>query len=222
MKQLTIAVDMDGILVDLLEPWLDVLNIKLRHPISKNDVTHYRMEKIAALSDANCTAEQIMSILHVPDFFYKAPPIAGAIYAMRQLVTLGHHVQIVTAVPTISWFNDSVRKQKRQWLYKQMPFIQDEDIIFAEAEDKHEVKADVFIDDRPDTLMRYASAHPAALVCGIEYPYNRDLNFTPPMMPAGSANRPRLAKDHNNTEKAWDTILDLINQLACYGDVRSA
>ena len=207
MKRLAINVDMDGILVDLLASWLKEINHKYGLNVTKDQVTQWDMSKCPAM--AHIPEREILDLICRPGFFEEAAILPGAFWGLSTLYEMGHDVKIVTATPHS--IDAQCQREKLSWLDYHFDWLNwDDDVIFASAKEKLTVGGDVLIEDRPDTLIGYADAWPTALVTGIHYPYNASIIES-------VIERKRkilLANDHNDTVKAWYTIVTLIEDRA--------
>ena len=207
MRRLNINVDMDGILVDLLAAWLEEIKQKFGVSVTKDQVTQWDLSKCPELT--HIPEREIFELLYRPGLFESAPILPGALIGLTQLHEMGHDVKIVTATPHD--IDAQCQREKLSWLDANFDWLNwNDDVIFASAKDKLTIYGDVLIEDRPDTLIGYAKEWPSALVTGIHYPYNTLV------VNAMIENHIRivLANDHNNTAKAWNTIVTLIEDHA--------
>lgn len=89
---------------------------------------------------------------------------------MKQLVDDGHEVYLVTARHGPRSMPDTL-----EWVQKHMPFLNAErQVIFCY--NKHLIPADILIDDKAETLVKYGETHPEAALMAIRYPYNEHLS----------------------------------------------
>lgn len=209
MKTLKTGFDMDGMMVNLLGPWLK--SLAERHPpldVTIDDITEFKMEKCAKL--AHLSRNQILDVLSTPDYFANLPAIDGAIETITRVHEAGHEVHIVTALPGSGKKAEVVQANKLAWLAKHLPFqLSFNRIHFAEADQKAEHTMDVFVDDRGETCIAYKQQHPGALVMAIKYPYNQAI--------LRDAAEIVLVDDHKNTCKAWAEIEQRIYYRAAQG-----
>ena len=74
MKCLTILVDMDDTIEDLLSAWVSYLNTKHGTSIKKDDVTQWDISK----SFPTLSREQVYEPLYLDSFWLSVEPIDGA------------------------------------------------------------------------------------------------------------------------------------------------
>jgi 5'(3')-deoxyribonucleotidase len=157
-----ILVDMDGVLVDLVTPWLADYNRTYGDDLSHEDIGDYSFRGVPL----RCSRRDLFALLARPGLFLEAPPFPGAIAAMRRLVDDGHDVAVVTSAP-MQVAPDSAR-QKWLWCGEHLT---DAGIPhgFVVTEDKWLVRGDVLVDDAPAQLDRFPSR-----TIGVRYPWNRE------------------------------------------------
>lgn len=99
-------------------------------------------------------------------------PYQGAREGVHALRDAGHEVYWVTtamhAAPFWMW-------ERRQWLLREMDAT-DHDILFASH--KHIVLGDIFVDDKPANVSRWAQAHPKGHGVLWAQPWNRLATFS--------------------------------------------
>jgi 5'(3')-deoxyribonucleotidase len=188
-KPLTILVDMDGIVTNFLDAWIDALNAKFNRGLTIADVTDWDISKSDKLK--GIPSGKVYRYIHQPMFFYDLKPLPGAIDSLKALVGFGHTVKFLS-IPT----NPLCAYEKLLWVDKYMPFIGHRSTILCA--DKELVAGDVFIDDKSANCLDYQNAHPKARVYSIGYPYN-----------AGLASHPlvRVMGRYDDTKAAWAQIV---------------
>lgn len=143
MKQLTILIDMDDVLWDLVGGWVEELNRVHGTNVAVSDVTDWKIKKFFP----NLTDEQLYAPLFDPVLWTKLVPIPSAIEIVSRLINDGHRVRIVTAT-----HYGTVSPKIKSFLYK-YSFLKWEDIIIAS--DKSIIKGDVMIDDGVHNLIDF-------------------------------------------------------------------
>lgn len=139
---MTILVDMDDVIEDLLGSWLETLNDKYSLSVHKSDVKDWDMAK----AYPNLSPEQIFEPLHSKSFWETVRPIEGAAEYIQRLINDGHEVYIVTAT------HYTTLKTKFNCIIKKyFPFISYKNIIVAYK--KQMIIGDVLIDDYPINLI---------------------------------------------------------------------
>lgn len=166
-----ILIDLDGIVCDSLPRWLQHIADKTGVVAQMFDITDWELTKCPPLDKVDPKA--IFKILETPGFTAGIQPFWGAVQAVEQLVEDGHEVMLVTAR-----HGPVSMPETLEWVQRYLPFL-DVRTTVVFCHNKELIPADVIIDDRPETLVRYREAHPRALVLGIEYPYNKHLQGLP-------------------------------------------
>lgn len=135
----TLAIDMDNVIVDIETNWIDLYEKSYGVRIDKADLLGKPEE--AAFPDPEAAWELIIK----PGFFRYAPPIDGAMEAIRELQK---HFEIYIVSAAME-FPNSLR-EKHDWLAEHLPFISWKNIIFCG--DKSVVVTDYLIDDHLKNL----------------------------------------------------------------------
>jgi 5'(3')-deoxyribonucleotidase len=159
MRQLTILVDLDDIVVDLQGPWYREYNLRTADTLDQVNVTDWDVSRFARWP------QELIAILSEPGFFSGLPALPGAIEGLRVLVEDGHRVLIVSAGS-----GPESLKGKGEWVEKHLRFLPPKNLILTHAKDA--VRGDVLFDDGPRNLTAYRAAWPDAFLASIEYPYN--------------------------------------------------
>lgn len=175
---------MDGIVVNLMGPWLKAYNALYGDTLNEDEVDTWHVTEIV-----KCSHDQMMAIIQRPGFFRSLPPIRGAIEGVRELMRRGHEVRFCSApCGPRSLF------EKFEWLHHWFgPETAQRAFLCYE---KHWLRADLLIDDKPETLAAWDG-----FSATIEYPYNTTSAVD------------CLARSYEDTEKAWATILAFVEAL---------
>ena len=139
---MTILVDMDDTIEDLLGAWTAYLAETTGVCVKPEDIREWDMSK----AYPSLTPEQIYSPLSNPEFWRSVRPIDSAAEYLQRLRSDGHNVYIVTA----SYYK-TVPLKIENVLHKYFPFISDRAVIVAST--KKMIKGDVLIDDNPGNLV---------------------------------------------------------------------
>lgn len=158
----TIALDMDGVLADMLPRLLYLLNRYHGEKLTPADITTWDI----APHCTNATSEHIIDYFKEPGFFRHLYPMPGALDAVNHLLEIGYKIIIITAS------HKTTKADKLVWLKNHLPGISPEDVHFEYR--KHKIKADMLVDDNVDNCEAYKKAHPSALVVCFDAPYNQD------------------------------------------------
>lgn len=140
MRQYTILVDMDEVLENLGDVWIDELNQWHGTSVRHEDITEWDMTKFFPMLSRN----QVFAPLHDEATWKRVEPLPGAQECVRILKADGHDVVVVSAShpDTVKW--------KYEWLARYFPNIPYKDIVFCSR--KQLVKGDFLIDDAPHNL----------------------------------------------------------------------
>lgn len=160
MKKLTILVDMDDVLENLVECWVDELNKKCGSSLCEEDITDWRIAKFFP----SLTNEDLFSPLNTAEFWGKIAPMQNAQDILKKLIDDGHTIRIVTA----SYYATVPAKIKR--LLEMYPYLKWEDVIVAS--DKSLIFGDIMIDDGTHNL----EVTSCGLAVLFDRPHNRSYN----------------------------------------------
>jgi 5'-nucleotidase len=190
MKKLSIAVDMDGIIVDLASKWLELYNDEYGHGATLDDLQSWDMSKNVKIG------KEIYKYLYAPGMHLDSKPLPGAIEGLCELHEAGHEVHIVTATVI-----PKAAAEKLEWCAKHLPFLPHNRVTISNH--KARFVSDVFIDDSPHNLTAHAEAQPQAIRLGIAWPYNAEVEKVMHLR----------APSFNQTIGAWRHIVDFIKNL---------
>lgn len=136
MKRLTVLVDMDDTIEDLLGAWVSALNQQYGLEVNKDSVTDWDVTK----AFPKLTKPQVFAPLYSEGFWKTVKPIDGAADALQRLINDGHTLYVVT-----SSFHENLSAKMTNVLFKYFPFFRWEDVIITDH--KQLVKGDVLVDD---------------------------------------------------------------------------
>lgn len=141
-----VAVDMDGVLVDLMSYFVQEVNARLGTSYTHDDLTSFNIHEALPKVDKHLVAE----IMESPGMFgADRQPLEGAINGLQKLNEL-YDVMIVTS----PWHSSRHCEQdKRDWIRKHAPFIKQSQISMMNH--KTWIDAHVLIDDKPKTIIDY-------------------------------------------------------------------
>jgi len=184
-----ILIDLDMTVADLLGTL-----IPLHNEENGDDFTIERM--LTWEIQDHCrpgTADKLVQLFARQGLFWTLKPLPGAVEAVKEL-NENHDVYIVTAAEHPSGFSEKAR-----WVHEYLPFSQKRRFILAH--DKHLIRADVLIDDKPATIQAMRAEQPFARTYGILYPYNAAHGHAYTL----------LAPSWKDTATAWNAIVSDIN-----------
>ena len=191
-RSLRILCDMDSIIVNMSQKWIDLYNKDHNEKMTMDDVKNWDMAHNVKIG------EKIYEYLYSHEFFLNVDPIEGALEALQTFQKEGHHLVIASAP---SWPGNSA-SDKLSWLKKHAPFINKRDVMLGH--NKYMLKGDVLIDDSPDNIESYFKHWPQADIMTIAYPYNASV--------AGLTSV--YAESYKDTKSAWKQIVEGVEKLS--------
>ena len=148
-----IAVDMDGVLCDLLTPWLAWINEQTGEGLTRSDITQWSMSKQTVLGNS------VYDYLKDPQHFADLMPMPGAVEGLKRLM-YRHDVFLLTACA-----EESARIGKRAWVQKHIN--RKIEVVFSTEKYKHH--ADILLDDHSKNLALWRNRS----IC-YDAPYNQN------------------------------------------------
>lgn len=142
MKRLTILVDMDDTIENLLDAWLKYLNSKYNTSYIKEDIKDWNVASYFPMAGEN----EVFAPLLTDEFWTTVTPKEDAQIVLKKLIDEGHSVHIVTA----SGYQ-SLSSKMENLLFKHFPFLRWSDVIITN--NKQMIKGDILIDDAPHNLL---------------------------------------------------------------------
>ncbi len=133
---MTILVDMDDTIEQLLPAWVQGLNEKFDRHVACEDVLSWDVDD----AYPGLTHEQILSVPMEPGFWSTVEPVPGAAEALQRLMDAGHEVYIVTAT-----LLENIPEKMNDLLFRYFPFLSWNQVIITH--DKQMIRGDVLIDD---------------------------------------------------------------------------
>jgi len=136
MKTLTILVDMDDTIVELLPVWVKHLNLAHNFNILPDEITDWKIGRFFP----SISQEQVFFPLYNDDFWKEVKPKLGAVEYLRQLIDDGHTIYIVT-----SSFCDTLSQKMKYAIYPHFPYLSWDNIIVTS--NKQMIRGDILVDD---------------------------------------------------------------------------
>ena len=133
---MTILVDMDDTIEQLLKAWLNWVNKKFGRNVAYDEVTEWNV----AAHYPGLTREQVYDVQNDPGFWKTVEPIPGAAEALKHLMEEGHEVYIVTTTPY-----EHLHEKMRDLLFRYFPFLSWKQVIITS--NKKMIRGDILIDD---------------------------------------------------------------------------
>jgi 5'(3')-deoxyribonucleotidase len=190
-RLLSIAVDLDGIVVDLYTRWLELYNDEFGHGATVEDIVCWDMAKCVKIGN------EIFKYLSHPNLYVDLEPLPGAIEALKELDARGHEVHIITA----SAHDEQTAADKLTWCKNRLTFMRRHRLTISHQ--KHRFLTDVFIDDSTENQQKHKALQPNTLRLGIAWPHNRD----------GASAMVRV-ESYRDTASAWKEILEHVERFA--------
>lgn len=160
MKPLTILVDMDDTIENLLDAWLAVLNRKYNTVYEKEDIRDWDIVSYFASVDK----KDVFAPLLTDGFWKTVTPKPDAQEILRKLHDEGHELYIVTASAY-----QSLHSKMENCLFKHFPFVDWSHVIITQ--NKQLIKGDILIDDNPQHLTE--GGHISIIM---DMPHNREFD----------------------------------------------
>ena len=133
---MTILVDMDDTIEQLLQAWVQGLNEKFDRHVDYEDIMSWDVDD----AYPGLTHEQVLSVPMEPGFWKTVKPVPGAAEALQRLMDAGHEVYIVTAT-----LLENIPEKMNDLLFKYFPFLSWNQVIITH--EKQIIRGDVLIDD---------------------------------------------------------------------------
>ncbi|MBR6965976.1 MAG: hypothetical protein IKH81_02660 [Clostridia bacterium] len=133
---MTILVDMDDTIEQLLKAWVQRANEKTGRHVTLEDITGWNV----AAAYTGFTREEIYGVTYEPGFWGSVEPMPGAAEALKHFMDEGHEVYIVTATEI-----EHVEEKMKGLLFRRFPFLSWDQVIITRR--KQMIRGDVLIDD---------------------------------------------------------------------------
>ena len=133
---MTILVDMDDTVEQLLKAWVSRANEKFDRHVALEDITGWNV----AEPYPGLTRKQIYDITYESGFWSSVEPMPGAAEALTHFMDAGHQVFIVTATEI-----EHVEEKMKGLLFRYFPFLSWDQVIITSR--KQMIRGDVLIDD---------------------------------------------------------------------------
>jgi 5'(3')-deoxyribonucleotidase len=143
MRQLTIALDADGVLFDIMTPWLTVYNHFSGDSLKVEDITDWDVRKFVKPA-----YREVIYDFRLPECYDAVQPLPGSLTGVDALLRMGHRLVVVTHE------YGSHREAKQAALHHWFPDLKN--VVFAKNK-RDVVRADFYVDDYqgnlPDLLL---------------------------------------------------------------------
>lgn len=139
---MTILVDMDDVLENLSDAWIDFLNEEYGTEVDKNAPKDWEIDK----SFPELTKAQVYAPLYDPDFWKTVRPIDGAPEMLERLIHEGYEIYVVTASNYVT-----LQTKMDDVLFRYFPYLDWNNVIVTS--NKQMIRGDILIDDAPHNLL---------------------------------------------------------------------
>lgn len=139
---MTILVDMDDVLENLVDTWVSVLNSRHDLHVKQDDIVEWDMSK----AFPTLTKEEIFAPFNMEGFWKLMKPVNGSQTYIKMLQDEGHEIYVVTS----THYNFIAMKMKHI-IEKWFPSIPYNHVIIAYK--KQMIKGDVLVDDYIQNLI---------------------------------------------------------------------
>ena len=133
---MTILVDMDDTIAQLLKAWVSRANEKFGRQVALEEITDWNV----SAPYPGLTREQIYGVTYEPGFWKSIEPMPGAAEALKHFIEEGHSVYVVTATEC-----EHVKAKMEGVLFRYFPFLSWDQVIITSR--KQMIRGDVLIDD---------------------------------------------------------------------------
>ena len=151
--------DMDGILVNMLQHWLDIYNHEMDDDVRMRDITTWEMHSHVKIGYG------IYKIPSREGFFDNAPPMHGAVEAFKASQKHGNE-NVVCSSP---YSNADSARAKHAWCKRYLG-LKTKDVTLTHKKSWMAPSVDMIIDDKPETIEQFHAL--GKEVVTIAYPYN--------------------------------------------------
>lgn len=140
----TIAVDMDGVLYDLLTPWLSEYNEIFNDDLSPEQVKTYELSQYT-----KCDRESLCYILEREDF-WDSIVLYDGVYESIERLCKNKNIDLVIATAT----SYKTAVPKFQKLFQLLPMLNEKNLVITSRKELLDV--DILIDDWENNLKKLA------------------------------------------------------------------
>ena len=147
MEKLTVLIDMDDVLENLCDVWVQILNERFGTNVKPEDVKEWDMWK----AFQSLTRDEVYLTLYEETTWMRVTPRPGAQEAVAKLKEDGHRLIVVTASHP-----NTVRYKLNHALFPYFPQFTYQDVVIASR--KQMICGEVLIDDNPKNLEHAAYA----------------------------------------------------------------
>ena len=142
MNKLTVLVDMDDTLEDLLPAWVARLNERHGLNVDPNKIQEWDM----TVAFPELSPEDIFSVLEEDEFWDTVRPKDSAVAVLKQIIDDGHDVFVVT-----SSSYKTIEAKTERVLFRYFQYLSWDQVIVTA--NKQMIRGDIIIDDAPHNIV---------------------------------------------------------------------
>ena len=142
MRTVTVLIDIDDTMIDLLPPWVEMLNREYGLNVDPEDVCSWNMLD----TFDTLTTDQVMAPLGTDELWLAVKPKLGAIHYVKQMIYEGMKIVAVTAASV-----QEITPKMKYVIERYFPFLAFDDVVITAQKDL--IRGSVMIDDRPENLL---------------------------------------------------------------------
>ena len=159
-----LGIDMDGVVADFNQGWVDRYNRDFGASVSTEEVVEWNAPvSLTHFRDMDEFWEWARTCGEGRSIFRPLHPYPGALETLTELAAAGHEIIILTTKPHFA-IDDTY-----EWLDEHGVPAREIHIL----EDKSTIECDVYVDDADHNLETLLAARPDAVVCRYVRPWNR-------------------------------------------------
>ena len=168
-----VLLDMDDVLADFLEPWIDMYNKDYSDTLEIKTINDWN----TSLFVKDECGLKIFDYFKKPGLYRNLPVKPYAIEMVTNLTDLGYEIFIVTDSPMgctygeDGWKGSNPADDKRAWLQEHFPMIPTSNFIITGK--KWMVTGDILVDDKPTTHEEFLKRGRKSIL--VDMPYNNHL-----------------------------------------------
>lgn len=159
MTKLTVAVDADGVLYDLLGPWIELYNKEYDDSLNVDDIDQYDVTKFV-----KCSKEELCGLLRREEIWENIQLYDGVYEAIEKLN--GHPMVDLVIATATSYRDCSIKFDK---IFSMLPMLNERQLIITSRKDL--IKANFLIDDWEENLKHMIPTYEVPIL--VNRTYNR-------------------------------------------------
>lgn len=140
---MVILFDMDGVVVNIMENWLQEYNSETGDDLTVDRITAWETHTFAK------EGTRIYDHMWREGFFNDAPPYPGALSGVKKIWDYGHEVYFASTPVASLW----CAREKWNWVERTFPEIGRRNVILTW--NKGMLRGDILVDDKPENLYEF-------------------------------------------------------------------